>query len=504
MSSKANKYTYPALLLTKMAKMVKITANNNIMNTPNNTFKIIPLLAIILVISGCSLGEEKIVEEKISRTDESIESSTENLKIVETIQTKNFTPNLNITANGTVESEEITIVQPEIAGRITNLKVKIGDVVKENQILATLGDSLSTDVSDIQNQASQNALEISKQAQELTEYSTIQSMNLAQRNLKLSEEAYKNSYQNIINTQNAFELQYDQANITIDNAELAYDQAKKAYKNATDATKSQLKLQRDLAENQLEQAETALDQLNANFSSQMSQLEYAMTAAETQYQNAQTQIESTYANLSLQKLQSESQLNQAQQGASISRANSNRKQITAQISGTITKVNVKENNLVTPGQAIIEIQNTKNLVVKTYISAENAALITKNDTVTIQTSGKKLQGKISYIATVLDPQTKKVEVKISLPKANVIVGAEAKVIFEPKTQNPLVPLNAVSIVNGKHALKVLEDNKVEIKEVTLGNLLNEYVEILEGITPTDEIIITTNTFLDEGETVKKQ
>jgi|FLOH01.1.fsa_nt_gi HlyD family secretion protein len=457
------------------------------------------LLTIIttaaIFLTAC--GQPEIAETpKIARFQEA--------KLVETINLNSFSPNIKISATGTIEAEETTIIQPEISGRITNLNVKVGDKVKENQILATLGNSLATDVSDIQNSSAQKGATISQEVEALTEYSTIQSMNLAQRNLQLSEEAYENAYQSIINAQEAYELQYNQATLAIDNAELSYDQTKKSYKNAPDTTKSQAKLQKNIADNQVEQAQTALDQLTQGYETQMDQLQYAFTVAATQYQNAETQIQSSYANLSIQRLQSQSQSNQAEQGAAIAKASSERKNLIAQSEGTVTKVNVKENNLVNPGQAIIEIQNLNSLVVKTYISPEDAALISVNDKVEVETSGEKTTGKIAYIGSTLDPITKKVEVKITLKTSNAITGTQAKIYFTPKTKSILIPLNSVSIVNEKHSVKLMKNGKIELREVTLGKLLNEYVEVLEGLTKDDEVITTTNTFLSEGDTVKTQ
>ena len=449
-----------------------------------------------LIFTGC-LKEDSPIE-KIAR------QAQITTKTVETISLNTFKPELKIQETGTVESDQITLIQPEITGRITNIKVKIGDKVKKNQVLATLGNSLSTDIIDINQNSAQNAAKISRETSHYTNYSATQSMNLAQRGLEMSEASYINTFQNLINSEDAYEYQYDQSILAIDNAELAYKQARKTYKNAPDATKSQAKLARELAENGVEQAETALDQLETSHESQLDQLNFALQTSLIQYENAQIQIESTYAAANLQKLQAESQNNQAKQGAKAANANAERKSITTSTAGTVTKVNIKEDNLVSPGVTIIEIQNTNNLVVKTYISTGTASLITKATKVEVILNNQKVEGKIVYIGSTLDPVTKKIEVKIALEQATLTSGSQAKIYFTPSTTSAFIPLNTVSIQDGKHTVKIIKDGKVELKEVKLGQLVNEYVEIVEGLSTQDQIITTTNTFLNEGDEVKTQ
>lgn len=456
-------------------------------------------LIFTLLLTGCLKKDSPTQEvEKIQRQAENT------AKTVETITLNSFKPELKIQEVGTVESEQITLIQPEITGRVLSLKVKVGDKVKENQVLATLGNSLSTDIIDINKQSAQNSAAISREAQKYTEYAGIQSMNQAQNGLKMAEAAYFNAYQSLINAQNAYEYQYDQASLALDNAELSYKQAKKAYKNAPEASKSQAKTAREMAENGVEQAEIALDLLIEGHQSQLDQLNYVLQNTALQYQNAKTQIESVYAASNLQKLQAESQANQANQGAKSANANAERKEVKAYSTGTVTKVNVKEDNLVSPGVTIIEIQNTENLIVKTYINAETATLLDKNSKVEVEISGNKTEGKIVYIGSTLDPITKKIEVKISLEKTNLIPGVQVKIYFTPTTNSYFIPLNAVSIQNGKHTVKLNKDGKVVFKEVEIGKLINEYVEITKGLSPKDQIITTTNTFLNEGEEVKTQ
>lgn len=64
---------------------------------------------------------------------------------IKTMVAKPTTLTKRLISIGTVESRSITYIQTAIAGRITSLKCKVGDLIKKNEIVATLNPTISAD-----------------------------------------------------------------------------------------------------------------------------------------------------------------------------------------------------------------------------------------------------------------------------------------------------------------------------------------------------------------------
>ncbi len=178
--------------------------------------------------------------------------------------------------------------------------------------------------------------------------------------------------------------------------------------------------------------------------------------------------------------------------------------VTAPFDGTISKRMVDVGALVSVGATpIFEIEQTGTLRVDVDVPQSLAPYVT------IGTQAKVLQGVNTTLeATVmrttgaLDPLTRNLGVQLALPKnASLLTGSYAQVRFEVTRNNPpvIVPSTALRVRSGRTQMLVVgTDNKVVVRDVTLGRDLGRDVEVLKGVNAGETLVIFAPTDLESG------
>jgi hypothetical protein len=68
----------------------------------------------------------------------------------------------------------------------------------------------------------------------------------------------------------------------------------------------------------------------------------------------------------------------------------------------------------------------------------------------------------------------------------------------------IVPLSAITVTQTETYVLLAEDNKVIKREVVTGQVLGEFIEIISGLNPGDQVITTRPGLLQEGEEIEIQ
>lgn len=501
------------------------------------TIKLVGLIIVsTTLLTACSSSVET-EEQPISRGQ--LETEVQVFEIGREI------PELYLEKSASSNSESIVKVSPQISGKVTNVNVKVGAIVKKGEVLITLGDSLNTDLVDLQYQTAQQANQLSEANKVVSQYAGDQTVDAAQIGITAAYNAYQNAIKSKDNTIALFQVQYDNSLIEVENAELSYDNARENLNAAEDtlndteydlddlrdrirvaavegipaleATEKQLEstikglesqvrnaeLAADIAKNRVTQAEIGVAQLSETYRSQFSQLNAGIQNAITQYNSAINQLESAEAAARLQAIGAESQSVQSQSAVNSAKISRDQKIISAPIEGKITAVNVEAGNMVAPGQVIIQIENDQILTISTSVNANEAKFIRYGDTVLISHNEETFEGTITAISPTLNPISKKVDIEIEVTKVRALpTGEFFRVALTVHPQNTFfVPLNSIFLENGTKHVRTIENNKVKYQEVSIGEIIGNYAEITMGVKPGDKVITTVEKFLKEGEKV---
>ncbi|HEU5231583.1 MAG TPA: efflux RND transporter periplasmic adaptor subunit [Terriglobales bacterium] len=190
------------------------------------------------------------------------------------------------------------------------------------------------------------------------------------------------------------------------------------------------------------------------------------------------------------------------------------KHIYAPFSGVLTKRNIDVGALINAGNAgpdkeLFDIAQVDPLrvyvnVPQTYSPAIKVGM--KAFLEQREYAGQEFEGKVVRTSEAIDPATRTLLTEIDVPNRDgkILPGAYAQVHFAAKVDAPhlTVPINTLLFrAEGPRAAVVGSDNKVHLKEITIGRDYGTAVEVVNGLEPTDRIIVNPADSLEDGQPV---
>jgi len=120
--------------------------------------------------------------------------------------------------------------------------------------------------------------------------------------------------------------------------------------------------------------------------------------------------------------------------------------------------------------------------------------------------GQKFRGTVARTAKAIDPATRTLLTEVDVPNKDgrLLRGSFGEVHFSPKnnTEKVTVPVNAMLFrKEGAQLAVVGADNKVQLRPITIGRDYGTTLEVLQGVSPEDRIIINPADSLEDGQTV---
>ncbi|MFS2115987.1 efflux RND transporter periplasmic adaptor subunit, partial [Herbaspirillum frisingense] len=184
------------------------------------------------------------------------------------------------------------------------------------------------------------------------------------------------------------------------------------------------------------------------------------------------------------------------------------KRIVAPFSGIITRRNVDVGDLIDPGagRSLFVLSQTDPLRVYVNVPQSYANLVKPGQQVTVTQSelrGRKFEGKVARTAGSIDTATRSMQIEVTLANADnaLLPGAFVQVAL------PLKPSGALLVAadtlmfrrDGSLVAAVDEQNKVQLKKVRLGRNFGLTVEVLEGLSGKEKLILNPSDSLSEGD-----
>jgi membrane fusion protein (multidrug efflux system) len=182
--------------------------------------------------------------------------------------------------------------------------------------------------------------------------------------------------------------------------------------------------------------------------------------------------------------------------------------IVAPIDGVISERLVSTGEYVKVGAELVEIVDTTPLKLVFTLPEKNAGEIKTGQKVDITTRayiGKNFEGEVYFINPKVDPDTRTIEVKAWVDNSDYKLkpGFYVNVTVMLGERSALVlPESAVSVREGNVIVMVVKNGEVAFKKVTSGLRFNGKVEILDGITDQDDIVVYGRSEITEGTPVK--
>jgi RND family efflux transporter MFP subunit len=191
------------------------------------------------------------------------------------------------------------------------------------------------------------------------------------------------------------------------------------------------------------------------------------------------------------------------------------KRVYAPFSGVITKRNVDPGTLINAGSGgtaskeMFDLAQIDPLRVFVSVPQSYAPSIRTGQKACLELlefPGRRFCGQVARTANSIDPETRTLltEVDVPNPSGTLLPGAYAQVHFDAKLTNQRLslPINALLFrPEGTMAAVVDSDSRLNLKKIVIGRDLGTAVEILQGITPEDNVVVNPPDALEQGQQV---
>lgn len=349
---------------------------------------------------------------------------------------------------GVVEANETVRVTSEIMGQAKEVKVQDGEEVSKGDILIVLGDE-QIKIQVAQAQATLDSVQAS--------YDKIKSGARPQE-IKQAESAVL------------------QAKINRDSTEENYLRMKKLFSEKV------------ISEQQYEQAKNQYEIADVQYQSAQESYELVIEgAAEEDIKSVEAQVRQTKAALDMAKYQLKNT------------------QVTAPISGKVTSITVSSGEMVSPSIPLLSIIDVSRVFVKVGISEKDISKIKEGQKVNLEIDAfpeGKFRGEIVSKGVAVDQISKTLEVKIEIlqPEVDIPIGVFARGDILVKTNQDALIISSSALTRKKDGIYVyvIEEGIARQKEVVLGIIQDERVEILDGLSEEEEIVVLGNQELGDG------
>ncbi len=186
--------------------------------------------------------------------------------------------------------------------------------------------------------------------------------------------------------------------------------------------------------------------------------------------------------------------------------------ITAPISGYVSAKYIDAGSMSNPSQSIIRISEEKKLKIITTITEKEFRHIKIGIPATIKVDSfpeKSFTGNISIINPSIDPATRTGEIEIYLKNDNRVLksGMFAKInLLLGENHATVIPKDAILKLpaTGNYYVFTIENNKAVQHNIKTGISQDNYVEVLDGLSPGALVVINGQNRLYEGAFVKIQ
>lgn len=192
------------------------------------------------------------------------------------------------------------------------------------------------------------------------------------------------------------------------------------------------------------------------------------------------------------------------------------RKIYAPFDGVITKRNVDKGALITAGntaaQQLFYLAQTSPLRVFVALPEAYASSITAGMSAWLEVPkypGRKIDGKVSRTAAVIDPATRTLLTQIDVPNADAALMPGAYVQVHIKVSVPMerlqIPVNTMLFrAEGIRVAVVDAQNVVHLQAIQIGRDFGATVEVLQGVSATDWVVLNPSDSIMDKQSVLPQ
>jgi RND family efflux transporter MFP subunit len=178
-------------------------------------------------------------------------------------------------------------------------------------------------------------------------------------------------------------------------------------------------------------------------------------------------------------------------------------EIRAPFTGVITRKYANEGDLGTPGKPLIELEDPQRLRVEADVSEAVIGTLSVGQSVSVSIPGYngRINGTVSEISPVADPTARTVLVKVDIPRdVEARSGQFARIEVPGEAIDALIiPETALASWGQMERVFVVADGHAALRLVRTGSRYEERVEILSGLKPGEDVIVSGAHLVTDGQ-----
>lgn len=160
----------------------------------------------------------------------------------------------------------------------------------------------------------------------------------------------------------------------------------------------------------------------------------------------------------------------------------------SEIEGVVTAILIKEGDHITQGMPVIAIKSDESTI-KVGVNNEDVSKIVLGMDALVKHQDNEIKGKVETIASIPSHQSSLYEVKINLEPNSIPIGTLLDVFFILGEEEGLfVPMNSL-LNEGFDYVYLVQDEKVVMREVVIGEVFGNEIEVKKGIKPGDKVVV---------------
>lgn len=178
----------------------------------------------------------------------------------------------------------------------------------------------------------------------------------------------------------------------------------------------------------------------------------------------------------------------------------------APFTGIVAAITKVESEQAGAGSEVIRLVDTSQWLVNLQVDSDQITSWQPGAAVTVTAGdGSEAEGKVTFVAPVMDQTTGSYPVEVTVAGSNVNwKGGMTVTCHYPLADKSvmLVPVSSVGIVENEYYVMKIKDNTLEKTVVKVGALYGTDYEVLEGLQPGDQIVRSGLSYVVDGEAVK--
>jgi Cu(I)/Ag(I) efflux system membrane fusion protein len=183
----------------------------------------------------------------------------------------------------------------------------------------------------------------------------------------------------------------------------------------------------------------------------------------------------------------------------------------APVTGVVLEKTAVQGMRFMPGEALYRIADLSSVWLLADVFEQDLGLVHPGQKASITVNaylGKVFTGKVAFIYPVVNPQTRTAQVRIELPNPKDLFKPAMYARVELAAAHSSAPMviipNSAVINSGTRQVVLIEkgEGRYEPREVKLGLQDDEYVQVLEGVSAGERVVVSANFLIDAESNLK--